>query len=107
MKKRIISSINSYFLYLKTIEINELTRVMRISTIYFLVGIILLFITVWVNEMLTEQSSVIAEVSAKGLTVAAWVSLWEALATFLVNWTPYTRQIKMYQRIAEAPVKFI
>lgn len=107
MQSRIITSINSYFLYLKSIEIKELARVMRISLIYFLVGISLLFLTVWVNEKLTAGSSVITSVFAQGLTVAAWVALWEALATFLVNWTPFSRQIKMYDRIASAPVSFI
>ncbi len=31
-------------------------------------------------------------------------SLWEALATFLINWLPHWRQIELYQRITEAPV---
>jgi len=107
MKSRIVKSINSYFLYLKTIEITELERIMRISMIYFIVGIAMLFTTVWVNEKLTADSSVISEVFAMGLTVAAWVALWESLATLLINWTPYSRQIKMYERIAEAPVCFV
>jgi hypothetical protein len=29
------------------------------------------------------------------------VSLWEALAMFLVNWAPHRRLIRMYERIAE------
>lgn len=106
MQARIIASINSYFLYLKSIEINELARVMRISLIYFVVGIFLLFLSVWVNQKLSIESPVITTVFAQGLTVAAWVALWEALATFLVNWTPFSRQIKMYERIAHAPVSF-
>ena len=106
MKTRITTSINSYFLYLKTIEFNELRRVIRTSLIYFVLGVAMLFLTVWMNQALTVDTSVINRVFAQGLTVAAWVSLWEALAMFIVNWTPYSRQIKLYERIANTPVQF-
>lgn len=106
MKTRITTSINSYFLYLKTIELKELSRVMRTSMIFFLIGMIILFLSVWANEQLTSETMVVTKVFAEGLTVAAWVSLWEALATFIINWTPYSRKIKLYDRIANAPVQF-
>ncbi|MDH5711692.1 MAG: hypothetical protein OEZ15_08535 [Gammaproteobacteria bacterium] len=107
MKSRITASINSYFLYLKTIEIEELGRNIRTSLIFFIIGLTLLSLSVWVNEQLTIDASVITKVFAEGLTVAAWVSMWEALANFLVNWAPFTRRIKLYERIATAPVQFI
>ena len=43
---------------------------------------------------------------AEGLTVAVWVSLWEALATFLIKWIPYRKKISLYKRIANAEVMF-
>lgn len=106
MKARITTSIYSYFLCLKSIELTELSRVMRTSMIFFLIGMILLFLSVWANEQLTSETMVVTKVFAEGLTVAAWVSLWEALATFIINWTPYTRKIKLYERIANSPVQF-
>jgi hypothetical protein len=107
MKARIITSINSYFLYLKSIEIRELARTMRSSLIFLVVGVAILSLSIWVNQKLMPDAAVWSKVVAEGLTVAAWVSLWEALATFLVNWTPYSRLIKMYDRIAKAQVKFM
>lgn len=106
MKVRITTSINSYFNYLKSIELRELSRVMRKSMIFFLIGIAFLFLSVWFNEQLTSESTVVTKVFAQGLTVAAWVSMWEALATFIINWSPYTQKIKLYERIASAPVTF-
>ena len=107
MRTRITTSVNSYFLYLKSIELGELGRIMRTSLIFLFVGVVILFTSVWVNENLTADVSVMNKVFAQGLTVAAWVALWEALATFLVNWTPYSRKIKLYDRIASAPVEFM
>jgi len=42
----------------------------------------------------------VAHVFAEGLIVAAWVSLWESLATFLIEWFPQLRNIKLYYRLA-------
>ena len=106
MKTRISTSINSYFLYLKSVEMRELARNMHTSVIFFAIGLAILFLAVWVNQQLSENASVTAKVFAEGLTVAAWVAMWNGLATFLVNWAPYSQNIKIHGRIAEAPVLF-
>ena len=80
---------------------------MRTSLIFFFIGIVILFVSIWVNEQLAKDATVLSKVFATGLTVAAWVSLWEALATFIINWTPYSRKIKLYERIANVPVHFM
>lgn len=106
MQKRISTSINSYFIYLKTIEITELRRIMNASLIYLAIGIVFLFLSIYLRQLATEES-MLNKLLTEGLTVAAWVSLWQALATFLINWTPYRRRIKLYQRIASSPVDFM
>lgn len=105
-RERICKSINSYFLYLRSLEIEGLGRAMRTSLIFLVIGIAILSLSVWVNSDITPASSVVSKVFAEGLTVAAWVSMWEALATFLVNWAPISRKITLYKRIAETPVLF-
>ena len=80
---------------------------MRTSLLFLVIGMALLFLSILANEELTAETTVITKVFAGGLTVAAWVSLWEALATFIVNWTPFSRKIKLYDRIANAPVDFL
>ena len=103
---RIRDSVYQYFHYLKDIEVRELMRKLRISLLFLVLGLAILFLSVWVNQQIIGQPGVVTRVFAEGLTVAAWVSLWEALATFLVNWTPYSRQIRIYDRIAKAPIQF-
>ena len=106
LQARIIKSINSYFLYLRSIELSELGRMMKTSLGFLLIGIFILFLSVWVNGSITDDSSVIQKVFAEGLTVAAWVAMWESLATFLFNWTPISRKVRLYKRIASTPVQF-
>jgi hypothetical protein len=103
---RLKDSIGTYFRYLKQLELRELRNMFRTSMILFLIGIAVLTLSVWMNRLIETSESVLGRVFAEGLTVAAWVSLWEALATFLINWTPHRRRIRLYERIGAAPVRF-
>ena len=79
---RIRRSLNTYFLYLAETEIQKILKMFRRSSILFAIGLGILFAAVSLNRMLGPEWSVTANVFAEGLTIAAWVSLWEALAIF-------------------------
>lgn len=106
MASRIRASMANYFLYLRQRALREMADMMRTSSLLFVVGILILFLSVWVNEHNSFGESVVSKVFAQGLTVAAWVALWNALATFLVKWLPHRREMKVFQRIAGAEVQF-
>ncbi len=106
LQSRVQTSIHNYFLYLKDLEIRELKQMLRTSLVLLLAGISILTLSIWYNEHFTVQGSVINKVFSEGLTVAAWIALWESLATFLINWAPHQRQIKLFKRIAMAEVLF-
>ncbi len=94
-------SINGFFISLVEAEKNKFRQMTRKSFILFCLGIGILFISIWVNQKLGSDRSVMTDVFAEGLTVAAWVSLWEALATFLIKWFPHRTNINLYQRLAK------
>ena len=104
---RIKTSIKNYFLYLKELEILQLSQMRRRSLIFFAIGIVIMLVSIWVNDLVMIRESAVGRVLAEGLTVAAWVSLWESVAIPLINWMPHRRQIRQYQQIADAPIKFI
>lgn len=106
MMSRVRKSIQNYFIYLKELESREMARMTRTSFILFFIGVIILFLSVWINEQFAVEQTVIVKVFAEGLNVAAWVSLWNAIATFLINWQPHRRQIKMYDNVSKASVLF-
>ncbi len=103
---RVQTSLHNYFLYLRELEARDLRRLTRTSLILFVVGVAILTASVWINSRPSVRDVVLGSVIAEGLTIAAWVSLWEALAMFLVNWAPHRRLIRMYERIAKADVRF-
>ncbi len=106
IQERVKASINSYFCYLKELEIRGWVSMRRSSYILFMIGIIILIISVWYGEQSSGKESVVSHVFSEGLTVAAWVSLWNAIATFLINWAPHRKKIRLYHRVASAEIVF-
>lgn len=105
-QSRVRQSINSYFHYLADHEHENINRLFRKSGILFLIGLIILSISVLFNKIVGLERSVIANIFAEGLTIAAWVSLWEALAVFVVEWFPLRKNIRVYKLIANADITF-
>jgi hypothetical protein len=104
LENRVKESIENFFLYLKELEVRTMKKMLRTSLTLFTIGLGILAMAVWVNRIMTSSENVIAHVFAEGLTVAAWVSLWEALATFLIQWTPHRQDVRLFDRIAHAPL---
>mgnify|MGYP006301655465 CR=1 FL=1 len=105
-RSRIARSTKNFFLYLTDVQRHKVRQLVRRSLVLLVAGVALLFVSVWANTRVGPESSVAAEVVAQGLTVAAWVALWEAIAIFLIDWLPHVGDISLYQRIADAPVVF-
>ena len=103
---RIRRSLNTYFQYLAETEIREILQMFRRSAILFTIGLGIMFTSVWLSRMLGPERSMSAGVIVEGLTVAAWVSLWEALAIFLIEWSPHRRNVALYRRLARARLVF-
>ena len=103
---RVKTSIHNYFLYLKNLEYRMLARMTRTSFILLTVGVLILCLSVWVNQKIAHYGDTINFVFAEGLNVAAWVSLWNGIATFIVEWSPHRKKIKMYEQILKAAVLF-
>lgn len=99
---RIKRSVNTFFLYLAEVEGEKIRRMRHRSLVLLGIGIAILSISVWANQSLGSTPSVVGSVFAQGLTIAAWVSLWEAVATFLLEWFPHRAQTRLYRRLAEA-----
>ncbi|NCO02022.1 MAG: hypothetical protein GW906_09350 [Epsilonproteobacteria bacterium] len=102
---RVKNSVNSFFIYMQELEARKMSDMIRTSLILLLIGVVLATLSVIINKNLAEDTSVVTAVVAEGLTVAAWVSLWEALATFLIKWMPYKKTISLFKRIATSTIR--
>ena len=75
------------------------------SSVFFIMGLLIASVSVPMNQSDFIKTNMAFAVIAEGLTVAAWVSLWESLATFLIKWMPYKKKIFLYGRIANAKIE--
>ncbi|MBN1942662.1 MAG: hypothetical protein JW849_05135 [Phycisphaerae bacterium] len=98
------NSICSFFLYWKDLEKRRVRKMLRTSSILLAVGIAIVAIVIWMNRLLPAARGVLTSVLAEGLTVAAWVVMWESMASFLVLWLPRRSEIKLLDRLAHAPI---
>ena len=105
---RVRTSVYKYFMYQRELEFAATKKMLKTSVIILIFGVVILGISLWVNLLFTLENgtSFLNRVLAEGLTIVAWVSVWEALATLLVNWPPHLSQIKLFMKIAEAPIQF-
>lgn len=103
---RVSQSIARFFYYMRDLEEKKMREMVRSSFILIIIGVILAFFAVVMHQDESTQSDVFYGVVAEGLTVAAWVSLWEALATFLIKWRPFRKKIALYKEIANAKIHF-
>ena len=104
--ERVKSSIHNYFSYLIDRELREFESMRHTSFILFIIGVSILFLSVWIDNKTAGENSVITHMFAEGLYVASWVSLWHAIATFLINWAPHRKKVKLYRRISSANIQF-
>lgn len=104
--QRVQNSINSYYVYLKEIESRSMNRMFKRFVTLFIVGLVLLVLAIVATRRLADFRSVVAEVFAQGLTIAAWISLWEAAVNIFLEWKPRRETISLYNRIINAPVVF-
>ena len=103
---RVRRSVRTFFLYLQETERRQLWAMLRRSLVLFIIGLALLILAIAATRRFSSSEGVLAEVFAQGLTVAAWVSLWEAIANLFVEWYPRRQDIKRYGRVTTAPVIF-
>ena len=106
---RVRTSVHKFFIYQRELELGAMNKMLRTAATLLTIGIIILGLSLWVNHVFTLEGtpSFLKTVFAEGLTIVAWVSVWEALATFLLNWPQHLFLIKLYRKIAEAPVQFL
>ncbi len=103
---RVTRSINVHFQYRAEKEGQQINKMLRKSLILLLIGLLIMATAVWVGGRIGREPSVLANVLEQGLIVAAWVSMWETVATYLIEWLPQRKQRRLFRQLSEAPLSF-
>jgi len=103
---KVQNSVKEYFRYLLEREKSNLLKMFRRSALFLAAGIAILSASFSAGRLGGDGGHVVSDVFKEGLTIAAWVSLWEAIAVFIVDWFPHRRSILVFRSIAEAELIF-
>jgi hypothetical protein len=104
--QRIQRSVVGYFRYLGQLERQRLLHTARRSLMLVGLGVGLLLVSFWIQQSAHPETSTLRDLFLEGLTVAAWISLWEAFATFIVEWPTRIKDLRLHRRLAAARLVF-
>lgn len=107
LKERVIRSVESFFAYMTDVERRKMGDMARMSLILLVLGLGFLSLAAYTSEWMAGSDHILAHVFPEGITVAGWVSLWNASATFLIDWLPRRRNIRVFRRLSSAPIEFL
>ena len=102
LKEKIRGSVKNFFQYLQELELKQMDEEFKNAGILILIG----FVFVAISIVIDRETNIIWEILSEGVMVAGWVSLWEAMATFLIKWFPKRKKHKLFNKISLAKVEF-
>lgn len=103
---RIRRSVPGYFEYLAETERHRVRRMTRTSAALMVMGLCLFAAAVWIGGRFGEERTVLETVIAEGVTVAAWVALWEALAKFVIEWPSHRDRLREFHALSACDLVF-
>lgn len=105
-EQRLSKSVETYFLYEDRLEKIERRKILRTNLILFSVGLAVLAGAVLLRQPSEEDLPLMNQFLVQGLLVAAWMSIWEGMSNFILEWPGHLRMSRIYRKLAAAPVEF-
>ena len=105
-QQEVRSSIHDYFDYLQHLGLQKWRRQVWRSAALLLFGVSLLVLLTSYANFGWSGTSFLLDLSAQGLTVAAWLAVWEASAAWLLRRVTLGEDWRVFKRLALADVRF-
>ena len=101
------TALGNYFGYRADLIDNELRELFRLGRLYLSVGLIVLMLCLLASQLLRTSfaDNPFMRVVEESLLILGWVANWKPLETFLYDWWPIRRRLKLYRRLAAAPTE--
>lgn len=96
-----------YFGYRAGAAEHELRELFRIGRRSLGIGIVALIACLTASQLGAAfiPNKVIAGMVEEGLIIIGWVANWRPIEIYLYDWLPIRRRIRLYRRLAAAPVR--
>lgn len=99
-------AIQNYFGYRLDTTQRDLRYELHLGRIALLIGLGFLFACVVAREFVQRLGkTTLVDLLAEGLLISGWVAMWRPLNIFLYDWWPIRRNVRVFQRLAQADVE--
>ncbi len=104
---RIGEAFAHYFQYRAKAGMQELRELFRIGQRSLAIGVVVLIACLVASQVVAKfiPNPVGARVLEESLIIVGWVANWRPIEIYLYDWLPIRRRIKLFERIAAAPVQ--
>jgi hypothetical protein len=103
------AALGNYFGYRADLIQRELRELFRMGRRYLMIGLVVLVVCLVANHLLRTNltDNPLMRVIEESLLILGWVANWKPLETFLYDWWPVRRRLRLYRRLAKAPAAFV
>ena len=103
----VADGIRNHFAYRRWATARNLSRLWRDGRISLMIGLTaLISLSSASRFLLSNSDSAYVSLFREGLAVAGWVAMWRPMEIFLYEWWPVRRELRTFQRLADARVVF-
>jgi len=100
------TAIRNYFAYRAQETRRRMRFQLREGRSALAIGLAFLVLCMTLRQLaLVLPGDTLGRILQEGLLILGWVAMWRPLQIFLYDWWPIRRRIKLFQRIAAAPVQ--
>jgi hypothetical protein len=103
---RIADAFSHYFQYRAEAAEHERRELFRVGRRFLGIGIVVLIACLTASQIAARviPNQMVARVLEESLIIVGWVANWRPIEIYLYDWLPIRRRIRLFRRIASAPV---
>lgn len=104
---RIGEAVAHYFDYRAEVAVGELRELFHIGRRALAISLVVLVACLFGSQIgaATIPDRTLARVLEESLIIVGWVANWRPIEIFLYDWLPIRRRIRLFRRLAAAPVQ--
>jgi hypothetical protein len=104
---RVAEAFAHYFNYRADTAVHEWRELFRLGRRTLAIGVAVLISCLVASQVLSAliPHRVVARIVEESLILVGWVANWRPIEIYLYDWIPIRRRIRLFRRIAAAPVE--
>jgi hypothetical protein len=102
------TAVRNYFAYRARMANLDFKNLLSQGRTSLVIGLVFLSAClVLSNVFLAKRAGTGALITRESLTIAGWVAMWRPMETYLYDWWPLRRRMRLFRKLARMPVEVV